>query len=143
VPAQGAGAVGEHVADFRVNDRVRRYVVLKVAYDRPANAGSLQWVAPELRDVGLTSVEGGAGEPQSLRTWSGFVDGAAFRRFADAWHLDRRAARPGLTRVPGHGLLAARSFTFDGMEWEANGESPIVYVSLTVTAVADGSEAAA
>jgi hypothetical protein len=131
------------VAEVGANDGVRRYVVLKVAYDRPAGAGSLARVAPELCGVGLTSVDDRAGEPQPLRTWAGFVDGVAFRRFADAWHLDRRAARPGLTRVPGHGLLAARSFTFDGMEWEANGASPIVYVSLTVTVAPAGSDAAA
>jgi hypothetical protein len=110
-----------------------RYVVLKVVYDRPAYERSLERVAPELREAGLTIVEDRAREPQPFRTWAGVVDEVTFRDFADAWHLDRKAARPGLTCVPGNGWLATRSYTFDGMDWEANGESPIVYVSLTVT----------
>jgi hypothetical protein len=110
-----------------------RYLVLKVASDRPAYERSLERVATELRDAGLTIVEDHAHELQPSRTWAGTVDGITFDHFADAWHLDRKAARPGLTQVPGDGWRATRSYTFDGMDWEANGESPIVYVSLTVS----------
>ena len=119
-----------------------RHIVLKVAYDRRARAGSLERVAPELHDVGLALVADNADGLQPFRTWAGIVDGVTFRHFADVWRLDRKAARPGLTRVPGHGVLAADSYTFDGMEWEINGESPIVYVSLTVSVLPTRTEAA-
>ena len=50
------------------------------------------------------------------RTWAGIVDGPTFKRFADAWHLND----------------APCGRTFDGMNWEIGGQSPIVYVSVDV-----------
>ena len=47
----------------------------------------------ELRDAGLTLLEDRVSEARPVRTWAGIVDGVTFGHFADAWHLDRKAAR--------------------------------------------------
>ena len=57
------------------------YVVIGVAYDRrPAYGGSLSWIAPELRDAGLTMTEDHSDEANASRTRAGVVDGATFAR---------------------------------------------------------------
>jgi hypothetical protein len=115
-----------------------RYVVLKVAYDRhPGYGRSLAWIAPELRDVGLIMIEDHKDEPSPSRTWAGIVDGATFERFADAWGLDGMPHDRILDPVTGAGDLAMRAYTFDGMNWEIAGESPIVCVSVLVGVVGD------
>ncbi len=81
-----------------------------------------------------------ADEPARSRTWAGIVDGATFERFADAWRLDAKPQDRTLSLVTEAGDLdmrAMRAYTFDGMNWEAGGESPIVYVSLLVGVVRD------
>ncbi len=104
-----------------------RYIVIKVAYDRyPSYGRSLAWVAPELREAGLSMVENHSLAPSPSRTWAGSVDGPTFERFADAWHLDASSS------VTDEEQAAAREYTFDGMNWEAGGESPIVYVRVRV-----------
>lgn len=104
-----------------------RYIVIKVAYDRyPSYGRSLAWVAPELREAGLSMVEDHSLAPSPSRTWTGSVDGPTFERFADAWHLDVSSS------VTDEEQAAAREYTFDGMNWEAGGESPIVYVRVRV-----------
>ena len=65
--------------------------------------------------------------PNPSRTWAGIVDGPTFKRFADAWHLND----------------ATRARTFDGMNWEVDGQSPIVYVSLYIDFVGDRYDAEA
>jgi hypothetical protein len=113
-----------------------RYIVIRVAYDRhPSYGRSLAWIAPELRDAGLTMTEDRSREPRPSRTWEGLVDGATFQRFADAWGLHDTPHERTLGRVTEAGHLAARAYTFDGMNWETGGESPIVYVSVLVGVV--------
>jgi hypothetical protein len=103
-----------------------RYITIKVAFDRGLHGGrSLGAVAPELIDAGLRITEDHRDDPIPTRTWAGSVDAATFERFADAWHLDEE------TDV----------HTFDGMNWEVGGESPIVYVSIHVAVVRAGDEA--
>ena len=114
-----------------------RYIVIRVAYDRsPSYGRSLEWIAPELKDAGLVMTEDHTDAPSPSRTWAGIVDRATFERFADAWQLDRcsheRAWGPA---TAAGGLLPLRAYTFDGMNWESGGESPIVYVSLLIGAV--------
>ena len=105
-----------------------RYITMKAVYDRDLHCGrSLTWIAPELKDAGLTMTEDDTDGLSPSRTWAGIVDGPTFKRFADAWHLnDATPAR-----------------TFDGMNWEVGGESPIVYVSVDVGVVPDGYDAEA
>jgi hypothetical protein len=115
-----------------------RYVVIRAAYERHLRYGrSLEWIAPELREAGLTMAEDRADEPACSRTWAGIVDGATFERFADAWRLDAKPHDRTLSLVTDAGDLDMRAYTFDGMNWEAGGESPIVYVSLLVGVVRD------
>ena len=105
----------------------RRYVVIKVAYDQhPGYGRSLAWIAPELREAGLSMVEDHSCEASPSRTWAGIVDGPTFERFADAWQLDAGSV------VTKDGQVGTREYTFDGMNWEFGGESPIVYVSVRV-----------
>jgi hypothetical protein len=112
------------------------YVVIRVAYDRhPRSGRSLEWIAPELREAGLTMTEERTDEPACSRTWAGIVDGATFERFADAWRLDAKPHGRTLSLVTEAGDLDMRAYTFDGMNWESGGESPIVYVSLLVGVV--------
>jgi hypothetical protein len=118
-----------------------RYIVIRVAYDRhPSYGRSLRWIAPEMRDAGLALTEDCSAGLSPSRTWEGFVDGATFERFADAWGLCLTPSERTLGLVPGVGHQAMRAYTFDGMNWEVGGESPIVYVSVVVGVVTAGCE---
>jgi hypothetical protein len=113
-----------------------RYIVIRVAYDRhPSYGRSLGWIAPELRDAGLMLTEDHCAGLTPSRTWEGFVDGPTFQRFAGAWGLRDKPYERTAGIVPGAGHLAWRAYTFDGMNWEIGGESPIVYVSVIVGVV--------
>jgi hypothetical protein len=132
--------VGEEAADYDYSHVKARskvtsdhYIVITVAYDgHPGYGRFLEWVAPELRDAGLTMTEDHNNEPTPSRTWAGIVDGPTFDRFADAWHLEAQPHGPASDRMTQAGYPAARSYTFDGMNWETGGKSPIVYVSVLV-----------
>ena len=105
-----------------------RYITIKVAYDHgPHDERPLSWIAPELTHAQLTMTEDHTSTPNPSRTWAGIVDGPTFKRFADAWHLND----------------ATRARTFDGMNWEVDGQSPIVYVSLYIDFVGDRYDAEA
>ena len=100
-----------------------RYITMTVAYDHyPQDGRPLSWIAPELRHAGLVMTEDHTGGPNPSRTWAGVVDGPTFKRLATAWHLHD----------------ATRARTFDGMNWEVDGRSPIVYVALEIDVVRDG-----
>lgn len=110
-----------------------RYIVITVAYDRhPSYGRSLDWIAPELSDANLIMTEDRIDETSPSRTWAGVVSGATFERFSDAWQLGAQPCELSLRPVTEAGDLAMRAYTFDGMNWETGGESPIVYVSLLV-----------
>jgi hypothetical protein len=116
-----------------------RYVVVRVAYDRfPSHGRSLKWIAPELDGAGLGLIEDRIHEQSPRRTWAGVVSAAAFERFESAWHLDTAAAEAVFALPTEHGQLRGREYTFDGMNWEAEGVSPIVYVTVRVARVRDG-----
>lgn len=115
-----------------------RYVVIKVAYDRQPTFGrSLEWIAPELRDAGLKLLEDENDGLKPSRTWAGIVDEATFEPFADAWNLETEARPRARGLGPSTGdpqrQPAERPYIFDGMNWEVDGVSPIVYVSIQVT----------
>ena len=108
-----------------------RHVTITVTYDlHPTYGRSLEWIAPELSDAGLTLIEDHTRGPQPWRAWAGVVDERTFKRFADAWHLDGGTDETC--------SAAPCTYTFDGMNWEAGGASPIVSVSVHVTTAADG-----
>ena len=100
-----------------------RYITITVAYEPGASKRpALEWTAPELEDAGLALIEEHS-DPLPSRTWGGVVDGPTFERFADAWLPDELTDN----RSPG-----TQSYTFDGLNWEVGGESPIVYVTIHV-----------
>jgi hypothetical protein len=110
-----------------------RYIVLRVVYERQFRYGrSLAWVAPELSDVDLTITADEMNDFVSSRTWAGIVDGPTYKRLAEAWRLGPEIAAR--TRDLGAELPGpqACSYVLDGMNWEVDDESPIVYVSLLV-----------
>jgi hypothetical protein len=115
------------------------YVVIRVVYDgHPIYGRSLEWIAPELSDAGLTMTEDHVDEPSPWRTWAGVVEGRTFERFADAWQLDAARHERTLGLMTGARHLPTRAYTFDGMNWETGGESPIVYVCVLVGVAGDG-----
>ena len=108
-----------------------RFLIIKVAYDRDAEyAESLEWIAPELKDAGLSLIEDHTDGPSPSGTWAGIVDAPTFERFADDWQLHDETNEPTLGNTDWHPTIYAQ--TLDGMNWEADGESPIVYMTLHV-----------
>ena len=110
-----------------------RYITITVQYDRDPRYGrSLGWIAPELKNSTLTLTDDDIAGPRPSRTWAGMVDGPTFKRFARAWRLPRQitGTTPPVTDDPDR---VARTYTIDGMNWEAGGISPIVCVSIQVT----------
>jgi len=89
-------------------------ILVSVKYEPHATGlqRSLACLALEPVRTGLTLAE-----HDDVRTWIGVLDADSYARLAAAWGLDERRS---------HRL------TFDGMEWEAGGSSPIVWVSLDV-----------
>jgi len=96
-----------------------RYVIVAVEYEPDATDAqrSLGWLAPDLADAGLTMTDDMLG----VRKWAGLLDGDTYERLVDSWGGDAH--------------LASYRHTWDGMEWEAGGSSPIVWASITATAL--------
>jgi len=96
-----------------------RYLTLAVEYEPHATDAqrSLGWLAPELVDANLTITD----DVPGVRRWAGVIDGDTYERFVDSWG--------GEPHIPDY------RHTWDGMEWEAGGSSPIVWASLTATAL--------
>jgi hypothetical protein len=95
-----------------------RYLILTAEYEANATdvQRSLSWLAPELVQAGLTLSEEG-----EVRMWTGVLDGDTYARFAERWGVD--GERPSYRRV------------FDGMEFEHEGSSPIIWARLDVSEV--------
>ena len=111
-----------------------RYITIMIQYDQQARYGrSLKWVAPELRDAGLVLSEDHLGGSAPSRTWRGVVDGLTYERFAAAWRLEGMLDVPAPDTANEEHGARTRACTLDGMNWEAGGESPVVYVSVRVT----------
>lgn len=102
-----------------------RYITITAAYETGANSQpSLDSMAPELKDAGLRLVAE-CGGPRPSRVWTGVVDHPTYERFAAAWQLPPEIR---------DGASAAPYFrTYDGLNWETDGRSPIIYVSLSVS----------
>jgi hypothetical protein len=111
-----------------------RYISITVRYDqRPRYGRSLQWIAPELKDSALTITEDQLDGSTASRTWAGLVDGPTYERLAEAWRLPNDTDEATSQTAGDDHELATHTYTLDGMNWEAGGESPIVWVSLRVT----------
>jgi hypothetical protein len=89
-----------------------RFIILTVAYERHAGHGpSLEWIAPELKDAGLSLIEDHTDGRSPSRKWAGLVDGSTFERFADAWHLHDETDEPALGNTDGHPTMHAHTST--------------------------------
>jgi hypothetical protein len=112
-----------------------RYVIVQAAYepDTGKAARSLARLVPELRDAGLTM----SADLPNVRTWAGVIDDETYRRLADSWHLEIKADEPNLGMATEYGHLPCHAYTWDGMEWERNGWSPVVWLSLRVSEPVD------
>jgi hypothetical protein len=108
-----------------------RHVTLVAALEpgREGWAPSPGWLVPELADAGLTLTE----DSPDLRKWAGVIDGDTYTRFAAGWGLETKPSEANLGMPGEHGELARYRYTFDGLEWESGGSSPIVWVRLTVS----------
>jgi hypothetical protein len=95
---------------------VTYHLDLAVQYEPEATKSdrALFRLMPELAHAALTMTENEPG----MRRWIGDVDPGTYARLACAWKLDER-------RLP-----SCR--TWDGMEWERDGWSPVVWARLSV-----------
>ena len=110
-----------------------QHIAITVRYEPRVDHGtSLAWIAPELGDARLALIRDHLNDPMPSRTWAGPVDGRTFERFANSWGLARKDAG-GSASEPGDGKdKASYARTYDGMNWEVGGESPIISVSVQV-----------
>ena len=114
-----------------------RYLRVEVAYEPELGYGrSLEWVAPELKHAGLVMTADHTNESRPSRTWAGVIGSATFERFARAWNIDYEPDL-GTSTEDSH---QERDYTFDGMNWEVGGESPIVYVAVNVSDAEQGAK---
>jgi hypothetical protein len=109
----------------------KRYLILAASYEPDATdwARSPGWLVPELVDAAWTLIE----DTPDARKWAGVIDADTYTRFAEGWGLERRRCEASLSMPGEHGNLASYSYTFDGLEWESEGSSPIVWMRLTVS----------
>jgi hypothetical protein len=111
-----------------------RHISITVRREPDARCGtSLAWIAPELRHAGLRLVEDHLDDGRPTRTWAGAVDEGTFRRFARAWRLPRDDEELRADRAADRNETVGYTRTFDGMNWEVDGVSPIISVSVEVT----------
>jgi hypothetical protein len=116
-----------------------RFIILTVAYERHLGHGpSLAWIAPELADAGLSLIEDNHHGWNPSCRWAGLVTGPTYDRFADAWHLHDATHEPTSGNAGDHPTM--RAHTLDGMNWETQGESPVIFATVQVW-VANGHEA--
>jgi len=116
-----------------------RFLILTVAYERYVGRGlSLESIAPELKDAGLSLIEDSHHGWNRSRKWAGVVDGPTFDRLAAAWHLPHENDKPAPGNPAGDPTMHAH--TLDGMNWETQGESPIIFVTVQVWVAGNGHE---
>jgi hypothetical protein len=112
-----------------------RLIEITARYEPSSAYGrSLGWIAPELNDAHLTLVEDKTNDGMPSRTWGGIVDGLIFNRLAEAWHLTEYTTETRTVAPEETGPEPPRSYVFDGMNWERDGDSPITSVTLKVFA---------
>jgi hypothetical protein len=85
-----------------------QYITITVQFDREPDYGrSLEWIAPPIDE-----------------------------QFAKAWRLPKDIHEPSARTPSDDRGLATHTHTLYGMNWETGNQSPIVYVSLQLTAPA-------
>jgi hypothetical protein len=118
-------------------DERERYIILDVEYLTDEWGQSLGWIAPTLKDEpGLTLTEDYESEAEGCawhRKWAGTISESTYEKLANDWNLDPEDSEPNLGMLTEYGHLESLAFDFDGMDWNAGGETPIAYASLRVS----------
>jgi hypothetical protein len=110
-----------------------RHIAITVRYEPGVDRGtSLASIAPELRDARLPLIQDHLNDPMPSRTWAGPVDRRTFKRFADSWGLAPRTEGGRGSQPDDDNGKTSYAQTYDGMNWEVDGESPIISVSVWV-----------
>lgn len=110
-----------------------QHIAITVRYEPRVDHGtSLASVAPELRGARLALIDDKLDDPMPSRTWAGPVDARTFERFAKLWGL-AGMNESGSGSEPGDDKdKTSYTRTYDGMNWEVGGDSPIISVSVEV-----------
>jgi hypothetical protein len=61
------------------------------------------------------------------------IDEDTYTRLADSWDLANKTDEPNVGILTEYGHLTCHAYTWDGMEWERAGSSPIVWMNLKVS----------
>lgn len=99
----------------------------------------LHWLDYEdQKEEGVGCIDGDGHDAVTLhRKWSGTISESVYQKLVSAWDLDPEDSESNLGMLTEYGHLAGLRFGFDGMDWNAGGETPIDYVSLSVSAYAN------
>ena len=110
-----------------------QHIAITVRYEPGVDHGtSLSSIAPELRHARLALIDDHLNDPMPSRTWAGPVEAPTFELFANSWGLAPKGAG-GSAAEPGDGEdETSYERTYDGMNWEVGGWSPIISVSVQV-----------
>ena len=112
-----------------------QHIAITVRYEPRVDHGtSLASIAPELRGARLALVHDKLNDPMPSRTWAGPVDAQTFERFAQLWGLDRKNQDSSSSEPDDDKDKTSYTRTYDGMNWEVGGQSPIISVSVQVPA---------
>lgn len=110
-----------------------QHITITVRYEpRVSHGTSLSWIAPELRGARLALVHDHLHDPMPSRTWAGVVDERTCARFAKPWGLRRGNGGGSASELDDGADSAPYTRTYDGMNWEFGGKSPIISVSVEV-----------
>jgi hypothetical protein len=71
------------------------------------------------------------------RKWAGTIPESTYQKLVSDWSLDSDESEPNLGMLTEFGHLESLSFSFDGMDWNAGGETPIDHADLRVSAYAE------
>jgi len=108
-----------------------QHITITARYEPGVRQGvSLEWIAPELDDAGLALTEDQLDAPMPSRTWVGSVDGRTFERFAESWGLPLKIKGQSASALDDGKDIVSYPRTYDGMNWEVDGKSPIISVSV-------------
>ena len=111
----------------------KQRIAITVRYEpRVRHGTSLSWIAPELEGARLALIDDHLKDPMPSRTWAGVVNERTFARFAKSWGLRRGNDGGSASELDDGAGDASYARTYDGMNWEFGGQSPIISVSVQV-----------
>ena len=77
-------------------------------------------------------------EPVTMhRKWSGAIPESVYQKLVSDWSIDSDDSEPNMGMLTEYGHLEGYRFHWSGMDWNSGGETPIQYVSLSVSVYVD------